>query len=323
MASPRRATRLPRIVYGGLTRECVCVGASEGGSAFAMAPPPPGIGDRLVASSRAVGDLIANSLVFLLSRLASDGLSIYAFELAPRNAVTNPPHEFVYYGGHASHQRIRLLSVCLTARPFLVWHLIYLASLPHACCAQGQFACRPPASSSHWILYLLGLVPVTGLCKHLTDSMVELSARRKEAPPPGLHLVPKILNYVVGWSAGSALVQVLHELQHHSGCAESGNCTLINISFSLLCTLVAFVFIVLLKPYVDQIECGNNFRFGFSTASGGCSLDSVVDWIEDLLEDVLAMLSRGLTVIAMTLWVKTFSELLYVGVDPAARIRIA
>ena len=165
--------------------------------------------------------------------------------------------------------------------------------------------CTPPASSSSWALYTLVLLPLTGLCKHLAELRMEraeqVGGRKGARSGLWLPLVPSIMNYVVGWAAGNTALFKLAEVRAASGCEveAAGGCTALNLGFSGGCTVAAALFITLLKPFVAEVEWGSG---------------PLIDWVEDWVEDVLAMLSRGLTVVVMMLWYHAANDYLFLGV---------
>ena len=62
---------------------------------------------------------------------------------------------------------------------------------------------------------------------------------------------------------------------------------MINIGFATVATLISSFIILVVKPASDKIEWGH-----------GCC----IDFMEDLFEDILQMIIRGLQVVCMVLW---------------------
>ena len=155
-------------------------------------------------------------------------------------------------------------------------------------------------SSSNWAVYSLVLVPLTGLCKHLAEDHVEKAEARGVMPVRGANIVPNIMNYIVGWGFAGCAGQFLRELQASARCKDDGgHCLALNLSFTLAWSGAAAVFLSVVKPYVKEIEWGSG---------------KVIDWLEDYVEDVLAMLVRGFTVVTMSLWVTTADEFVFFAV---------
>jgi len=128
-------------------------------------------------------------------------------------------------------------------------------------------------------------VPVAGLLKHLAES-TGLTER------PGMYDdIPMILKYIVGWAFGNACQQYLVEYKAaNPGLCVDGDCTMINIAFSTGMTFLSATVILVVRPASKEIECGDS---------------DWVNWLEDLVEDILQMVIRAFEVAAMVLWYYT------------------
>jgi len=208
---------------------------------------------------KTVIDFLESAAVFALSRMWSDLISAFIFEL----------HAIPYCGGYAATE------------------------------------CTPEAPSSAQFVYALCAVPIAGLLKHLAESSGLTSL-------PGMYDdIPMMLKYIVGWGFGNAFQKYLIEVKEDNpGLCYGDDCTLINVGFAIAATLASAVVIFILRPAAKEIECGDS---------------AVINWLEDLLEDILQMVIRGAEVVAMVLWyyaAYNFSHLNASGVAVVSNIDI-
>jgi hypothetical protein len=208
---------------------------------------------KLMGSSKVVGSFLASVLIFVMSKMLSDGIAIYGFGLAAP------------------------------------WY-----------CTYADTECVDSASPHAWLIYALCLIPPGALLKHLSEDTAEKMKEKGQEPLRFLEHVPQIMNYVVGWGAGNAMMAWTNQ-------------TLVPAGFpvpliAVVATFVGTIFLFIIKPFVKQIECGNS---------------DIVNWIEDLLEDVFAMIARSLTVIIMSLWYAAFAGWTYYGVDSHAMEKVS
>jgi hypothetical protein len=160
-------------------------------------------------------------------------------------------------------------------------------------------ACTPEADSRDQFIYAAWLIPVCGLIKHLVESTGLTKIQ-------GYDDIPTILNFIVGWGFGGAMLTLLKEIRasHPDLCVASApgiapDCGLLNVGFSLAMTAVSAGVIIVIKPYTVEVECGDG---------------AVIDWLEDLLEDIWAMVMRGATVTIMVLWNATIHDWVTLGI---------
>jgi hypothetical protein len=270
---------------------------------------------HLLNAGKVVSDFIANALIFVFSRMLSDGIAIYGFGL-------NSP-----------------------------WF-----------CSYGGQTCTASAEPLTWLIYALAWIPVGGLFKHLAED-----ASESPSAPRWFKQVPDVMNYVVGWACGNCAASYLSILQGEVGCNDEifdvstntsyvEGCASLNAEVSLMATMAGTIFLMLLKPLVQQIEFGNNAKdengnLVYKDASGSIKYtkylkdtdgnvkgelkdsagniatktcgDTAIDWCEDFLEDVLAMVSRGLTVCIMVLWVTTYYSWEYQGIASDASDKVS
>ena len=146
-------------------------------------------------------------------------------------------------------------------------------------------ACAVEASSYDQFIYAACAVPVAGFIKNLveTTGITRL---------PGMYDdIPMILKYIVGWAFGNACQQWLVETKAaNPGLCDGDDCTLVNVGFATAMTVFSAMVVLILKPFADRIEWGD----------GACT-----NFFEDLLEDVIQMVIRGLEVVSMVLWYYT------------------
>ncbi|KAL1496626.1 hypothetical protein AB1Y20_014230 [Prymnesium parvum] len=161
--------------------------------------------------------------------------------------------------------------------------------------------CIPTADSSAMFLYALCIIPIAGMCKQLVEyfGLTKL---------PGMwDDIPMILNYIVGWAWGNALLQLLHEITlNDDGLAMitsdgKRNFFFFNAFFSLVVTIVSGLVIILIMPFTKEVECGDG---------------DIVNFLEDALENIWSMVSRGCAVSVMVLWYYTISTIAFLYVPP-------
>ena len=150
--------------------------------------------------------------------------------------------------------------------------------------------CATEATFQAQITFALAAVPVTALLKHL----VEWSGMTSR---PGFAQVPMMLKYIVGWAFAFAVEALLAEWKAtYDLCAppaEEGGapiCLWVDMGFVSTLTVFSGLVLVVIRPWAKEIEWGD----------GTC-----VDWFEDLVEDLWAMVARGLSVMVMALWYDT------------------
>ena len=159
--------------------------------------------------------------------------------------------------------------------------------------------CTPTAPSGDLFLYALGCVPAAALAKHLAEYFL---------PERGLYgclkkLVPTMSAYVVGWAVGGAFLQMLKELEadHPELCdADGSGCSLLSLLFAVMVTFISAIIVIGLQPLTQSVECGDG---------------KVLDFIEDFLEDLWALVSRGASATSMVLWYHFASTLESVGME--------
>ena len=146
--------------------------------------------------------------------------------------------------------------------------------------------CATEATFNAQLTFALAAVPVTALLKHL----VEWSGMTSRS---GFAQVPMMLNYIVGWAFAFAMEALLAEwkAKYHlcAPPAEEGGapiCLWVDVGFVSALTASAGLVLVVIRPWANEIQWGDG---------------KVVDWFEDLCEDLWAMVARGLSVMVMAL----------------------
>jgi hypothetical protein len=146
-------------------------------------------------------------------------------------------------------------------------------------------ACKEEASSWAQLEYTLIILPIAGLLKHLA----EWSGLTKL---PGMYDdIPMILKYIVGWAFGNTVVQYMNELKLEDGCGD--DCTGFEVWFTVMWTAIVGGMMIFIFPLTKVIEFGNG---------------PVVNFVEDLLEDILDMVVRCFDVSIMCVWATTFTN---------------
>ena len=170
-------------------------------------------------------------------------------------------------------------------------YLLGLQPVPFCGTAYHETACTSPAAAYPQSIFTIVVIVVTGLMKHLAEHY-------KIAEWGGMwDDVPTISNYLAGWAAAGALTQAVVELKQaypiiceSSSFGYTGDCLGFDLVFAVALTVVLSMIIIIIQPFAERIECGDN---------------SIIDFIEDLAEDIVAMVKRACSVVIMVWWYNT------------------
>jgi len=170
-------------------------------------------------------------------------------------------------------------------------YMLELQPVPFCGTAYHTDPCHPPADALSQTIFALVAIVVTGLLKHLAEyyKLSRLGGMWDD--------VPQISNYFAGWAFANALTQAVIELKasypilcEAGSFTTAGDCIGFDLAFAVVLTVGLGLLIIMIQPFAEKIECGS-----------GC----LIDWIEDLLADMVAMVRRGCSVVIMVWWYNT------------------
>lgn len=122
----------------------------------------------------------------------------------------------------------------------------------------------------------------------------------------------------MGWAFGGAVLAGFAELKQQDGwlsaetfCEAQADgtfdCKGLNFGYAGVMSVLCCMVVVVLKPFAEEIECGDS---------------QLVNWLEDLLEDVWSMVCRAAAVTMFMLWEAVMREQAKSGTDGNASKRI-
>jgi hypothetical protein len=190
-----------------------------------------------------------------------------------------------------------------TWHDLLSTYVFGLHPMPFCSSKFGINSCSAPAPSGIQFSYAFFILLVgTGL------RMLAQTDRFKHLP--GIDSVPSMVGMCVGWAYGDACLELLDEMVKAQPAlcgtpfsADPGmprDCTQFNVLMSTALLLVASLLIGLLQPFTKNIEFGNG---------------KFIDTVEDALETVWILLSKGCATAVMVVWTSTLTKLELNGIS--------